>query len=710
MTGINLTAMATRTRPPVFAVAQPAAVIAADTVAAHAVLAPQLKVATPAPVVRMQDLREVDPRFAMRVAAIPGFTFNGVERANLDVPLSVNGEFTDTTVLEDPKDASKKYFVMGYALLVEGTSRGQQFAVRLIPKGQSWELSLTLVKSPPAEVLSANPGAMELPHEIALLLRYKQRVNGQPSAVSEMPFTSTTIEGDRVRGVLVIDSLAKRNEVYGAMTDPDLACSLIVRRKSQVALPAPTTPVGPRVRPELMILVAGGQPRRRFPTPQTPPPPATPRYRKTERVLDQTVAFFFEPTLNTHVFEGLGTMTSGGNAGLLRRVISWNGQAHVYYQDGGARNLFYYLPDSFKIARRPAPPHEPVVSVRFDSEDGSREKMQVTLSYCAIPSINRERLAAAVTEMKALVPPDILAASSGIELEPLLPDPSKMVLKLAYPGAEATGGPFAPRPGATVDLRSGIVDSLTMNVEQFRALFDAMFSRGQLLFSGTLEFDMGGTGEQIPFQLRFHSLAEPFARWNSSPVGEDAGVTLVNEIESPLRVPHLDAIIGKDGGLAVKAVEPAAGSYPVDVAVGQTVEFRVRQPGGAIQALDLSEVECVPEREAIYNLVLDPSTIPAYLREIKVKTFKPTFAEQPDKPQTQIMSVVVDFQGGASVELTAEALEVTVKVPVSLSGFILGREEVLQYQYKVTVARLNGATTDAEWRKGESGILFPPVN
>lgn len=646
----------------------------------------------------------------MRVAAIPGFAVNGVERANLDVPLSINGDFTDTTVLEDPKDATRKYFVMGYALLIEVTSRGQQFAVRLVPKGQTWELSLTLAKSPPAEVLRANPGATELPQEIALLIRYKQRVNGQPSAVSEMSFTSTTIDGERVRGVMVIDSLAKRNEIYAAMTDPDLACSLIVRRKSQVALPAPATAIGPRVRPELLILATGVHPRRRFPTPRTPPPPATPRYRKTERVLDQTLAFFFEPALNAHVFEGLGTMTPGANTGLLRRVISWDGQAHIYYQDGGARNVFYYLPDTFRIARRPTAPHEPLMSVRFDSEDGSREKMQVTISYCAIPSINRERLAAAVTEMKALVPPDILTGSSGIELEPLLPDPSKMVLKLAYPGAEASGGPFAPRPGAAVDLRSGIVDALTMNVEQFRALFDAMFSRGQLLFSGALEFDMGGTGEQIPFQLRFHSLSEPFARWSSSTAGEDAGVVLVNEIESPLRIRHLDAIIGKDSQIAVKGAEPVAGSYPVDMAAGQTAEFRVRQPGGTIQDLDFSEVECVPEREAIYNLVLDPSTIPAYLREIKVKTFKPTFAEQPDKPQTQIMSVVVDFQGGASVELTADAPEVTVKVPVPLAGFIMGREEVLQYQYKVTVARLNGATTDNEWRKGESGILFPPVN
>jgi hypothetical protein len=705
-----------RTQPPVFAAAQPATSLAVNAVAASSTPVSELKVAATAPTVRIQHLREIDPAFALRLSAIPGFGFIGVERSGLDVPISPNGEFTETTVLEDPKDASKKYFIMGYAVLVEHTSRGQQYAVRLFPKGSAWELTLSLVKSPPAEILRANPGATELPHDVALLLRYKQRVNGQPSAVSELAFTSVTLNGDQVRGVLAIDSLPKRNEIYAAMTDSELACNLVVRRKAQVAVPVPQDSVTPKTRPELVMAAPliirdhrARIPIERSSVPAGTNPPPAPRFRRTERVSDQSIPFCFDPALNAQVFEGLGTMTHGGSQGLLRRVIDWNGQPHIYYQDDGARNVFYYLPDTLKIARRPAAPHEPLMSVRFDSEDGSKERMQVTVAYCAVPWINRERLAAAVASMQSLVPADILAASPGIELEPLLPDPSKMVLKLAAPGSGVAGGPFTPRPGAAVDLRSGIVDALTMNVEQFRALFDAMFSRGQLLFSGSVEFDLGGTSEQIPFQLRFHNLAEPFARWNQSASGDDVALELINEIESSLRIQHLDAIIGKDGTALVKPAEPASGSYPVDIVTGGAARFQVQQAGGPVQELDFSEVECVPDREAVYNLILDPSTVPAYLREIKVKTFKPTFFELPATPQNQIMSVVVDFEGGISVELTADTLEATVKVPVPLTGFILGREEALQYRFKVTVARLSGATTDKEWRSGESGVLFPPI-
>jgi hypothetical protein len=78
-------------------------------------------------------------------------------------------------------------------------------------------------------------------------------------------------------------------------------------------------------------------------------------------------------------------------------------------------------------------------------------------------------------------------------------------------------------------------------------------------------------------------------------------------------------------------------------------------------------------------------------------------------PQSQLMSIVVDFENGATVELRADQLEGTVDVPVPLAGFVLGKTEDLSYRYKVTVVRLSGVTTDADWRTGQSGILFPAV-
>lgn len=722
--GVPIARVATRARAPEFvavaatpataAFTRSAVMVTPEAATFHAALAPQSR-----PFVLME------PAIADRLALMPGRLALGVPRDQLTVPVAPSVDVSDTTVFEDPHDASKKFFVMGYRLAEETTTRGKQFAVRMTARDQGWELSLSLGAAAPDAILQANPGAQPLPHEVALLLRYHQRVNGQPSAMAEANFTATSADADGIRATLAIPTLAKRDEIYHALTDPELSCVVIVRRVIQVAVPAPTVAVSPpppapaapprAVGGRLAAMGAVALPAdalhravlidgTRSAAPVTPP---VALYRSQSRALDLSVPFTFDPALNRAIFEGLGAAVPGASQGLLRKQISWNGQPYVFYQDDGARNVFYYLPDTFKIARRSTAPHEPVMSVRFESEDGSKERVKASCTYCAVPVVNRERLASALPALEALVPADILTAAGGIELEPLLPDPSSMVLKLAFPGSTTNDGPFAARPQASVDLRSGIVDALTVNLDQFRAIYEALFSTGQLLFSGVVAFDMGGTGEQIPFQLRMHDTAEPFARWTHAADGPDLVVSMTNEIESPLRARHIDAVVQDGATVTVKPLTSET-PYPVDIAPGASAVFRL--PGAStltVTDLDLSDVSGVPDKAAIYDVILDPSTPPAYERGIQVKTFKPIFDPPVSAPQEQLMSIVVDFEDGTTVELRADQLEATVKVPVPLAGFILGRAEDLSYRYKVTAVRLSGATADDEWQTGQSGILFP---
>ena len=90
--------------------------------------------------------------------------------------------------------------------------------------------------------------------------------------------------------------------------------------------------------------------------------------------------FFFDATLHGYVFEGLGTVIPGASRGLQRTQVSWNGRSYSYYQDDRSRNLFYYLPDTFKIARRPEAPHRPLLSAAFESQDGSRDALRVAVT------------------------------------------------------------------------------------------------------------------------------------------------------------------------------------------------------------------------------------------------------------------------------------------------------------------------------------------
>jgi len=734
--GVNAGALrvASRTTAPALVVAQPALTAvteksAAKPIVAATAAAPTLVEASLTP--RIQDLKMIEPAFAGRISAMPSTTTDGLTRQQLSAPI-LQGDFVDTSVLEDPREAAKKYFVMGYAVAEENTTTGRRFAVRMLAKDQGWELSVTLAKVTPDEIVRANPGALELPHRIVLLLQYKQRVNGVLATLEEIPFTRTTVEGSVARGTLTIESLAKRDEIYEALTDKDFDATLIVRRAARVAVPATpvmkftsklvrsdavvaakafsTAAVAPA---DLRLMDIGIVPPfilTQNPQPSPPPPPSPPLFRETERVLDLRLKFFFDATLHGYLFEGLGTIIPGTSRGLQRTQVSWNGRSYSYYQDDRSRNLFYYLPDTFKIARRPEAPHRPLLSAAFESQDGSRDALRVAVTYCAVPIVTRERLSAALPSLKSLVPPEILA-TAPLQLEPLLPDPAQVRLKLAVPGSDVAAGPFTERKGAAVDLRAGIVDAVTqLTLDEFRGLFEAMFSEGQLLFTGSVSFQLGNIGEEIPFQLRIHDTAEPLAGWTQASSGDTTTVTVTNPIESALRIHKVNAIVVDGTGSSSRPLDAIDGALPIDVPPSGSARFRLSGAAGTTLAgLDLSGLQTLPARDAIFNLVLDPSTRAEYLRPIKVKTFPQTFAARADAPQQQVLSVVVDFDDGSTVELTANQLEVPTTVPVPVVGFVLGTELRQTYRYKVTVVRLAGPTTDADWRTGESGILFPAI-
>ena len=148
---------------------------------------------------------------------------------------------------------------------------------------------------------------------------------------------------------------------------------------------------------------------------------------------------------------------------------------------------------------------------------------------------------------------------------------------------------------------------------------------------------------------------------------------------------------------------------PLDLPPLASAQFRLPRSAGTPLDLDLSGVRAIPDRDTIFDLILDPSTRAAYLRQITVKTFAQTFAPPADAPQKQVMAVVVDFDDGSAVELSATRLESTVNVPVPIANFVLEKDLVQPYRYKVTTVRLSGATTDPEWRTGESKILFPTI-
>lgn len=625
--------------------------------------------------VNISQVKRIDPLIGLKLSRFP-WLVGGVERNKVSVPVAASDNITLATVFEEPLNAAQKYCWPRYEVDIEGDTL---YRVRF--RKESGGSRLTVHLRRPARNLG---GMKELTHEVAVLLRFSELVNGKASAVAEIPLPEVTVEGDVIRAETLVTQLAQRDQIYRAMTEPDLGAKLVVRLSARVAVPVPQRPP---VNAQGTTLQGVAR---------------KPLYRESERVVDLSLPFLFPPNLHGYVFEGLGTVRPGGSTGLLRRQVNWGGRFHSYYQSSLGSNVFYYLPDTFKLARRPVAPHEPFATMRFQSDDGSLERMEASFSFFGSPVVDQERLLGSVPVLRGLVDADVLRAEGDLQLEPLLPAPENLKLRLSYPGADTRGGPFEARPGASVDLRTGITDSLTMPMVQFQALYDALFSASGFSLAGAVSFQMGDVGEEVPFTIRLHDTAEPLVGWEQ----KDSVLKLTNEIESPLVFQGVKALV-KDasGQRSVSAPGPVP---PIRLEVGQSGEFQL--PAG-VEALDidLPGAEADMDRERMFSIVLDPSTAPVYLRPLVVKTFKAMFAAPAAQPEQQVMAIVLDFEGGLTVELNADQLEQKIKLPVPVANYVLRRADVGSYRYKMSVIRLGGQTRDTDWRTDDTGTLFPNV-
>lgn len=625
--------------------------------------------------VNIAQIKRIDPVVGLKLSRFP-WLFGGVERAKLKAPVAPTDTITVDTVFEEPLNAAQKYCWPRYEVDIEN---GTLYRVRYRKEGAGSRLTVHLRR------LVRNLGGIkELTHQVAVLLSYSELVNGRPSAVAEIALPEVTVEGDVIRAEVLVTQLAQRDQIYRAMTEPDLGAKLLIRLSAGVAVPVPGRPA---VDAQGATLPGVAQKQ---------------LYRESERVVDLPLPFLFPTNLHGYVFEGLGTVRPGAGGGLLRRQVNWGGRFHSYYQAGLGSNVFYYLPDTFKLARRPAAPHEPFASVRFQSDDGSLERMQAAFSFFAVPVLDQERLLGSVPVLRGFVDADVLRTEGDVQLEPLLPSPENLKLRLSYPGANAQGGPFEPRPGATVDLRTGVTDSLTMPLVQFQSLYDALFASNGLSLAGVVSFQMGDVGEEVPFTLRLHDTAEPLVGW----VQQGATLKLTNEIESPLSFQGMKALVKDASGQ--RSINVPGPVSPIHLAVGASAEFQL-PPDVEVVDVDLAGAEAETDRERMFSLVLDPSTTPVYLRPLTVKTFKALFAAPAAQPEQQLMAIVLDFEGGLSIELNADQLEQKIKLPVPIANYVLRRADVGSYRYKMSVIRLNGQTRDSEYRTDDTGTLFPNI-
>ncbi|HLJ27858.1 MAG TPA: hypothetical protein VKY85_14195 [Candidatus Angelobacter sp.] len=729
----------------------------------------------------VNSIRFIDPNFARNIVNLRP-PAEGVTRDQIKVPICPAPDVTDEVLFEDPAQPAKKFYLPRYKVVTDH----QKYQISFQQNDTGWSFVVNLTKFPAPSVATAASSAQELDHHVAVLVRFSQMIGTQAGAQEELPFQEVTLKGGVLNATLRLDSLQQRDLLYQALSDRTFGTALIVRRAVTVAVQAPV----PRPPINIMFRMGGA--------PQPAPTPSAPLYRQVDRAVDQAVdpkPFVFSPELHKEIFAGVIPSSTGGGLELTRyQVPGSDGQNYTYYQDGARPYVFYYLPNSFKIARRPDGAHEPLISVSF-GQAASAEDLKATFSFIAVPYVDPKRLQAAADKLKASITQPLPKGVDGPQFEPLLSAPGKIHFSLSYPGCDTSKGPFELREKASVDLRSGIHDSVQLPLPQFQTLYDALFSPSSLLLTGKVDVELGSdSGEEIPFSARLNDLAGDFLTYTDQPLtdgtapavdgsgdpGSDApsmkdsvtsaigdavtgdvqaavgdivgglagklfhkgkkdnkkdkkkkgqpsapppppelGVqaTLQNIIESPIEIQALDATLVRGQESLPANIDGLDLSQPVQIPPGQQITFNVipATPVAASSPVhaqyDLSGVHPVPDRDAIWNETLDPTAAESYLTTITVKTPASTFAVPAADATQQIVSLVVDFDSGVSVELNSAKLEAKVDLPHPVVNYVLRKTDAGEYRYKVTRVHAGGdQTRDDDWRPPETTtVLFPAV-
>jgi hypothetical protein len=440
-----------------------------------------------------------------------------------------------------------------------------------------------------------------------------------------------------------------------------------------------------------------------------------PLYREVNRAIDDVSdrsPFVFSEKVYPYIFSGISA--SNQTFQPIRRQVMWQSpndlqpRMGTYFQDPVTPYVFYYLPDAFKIVRRPQSLHYPILSLDTHSIDGSEATTQVTLNYAAVPVINRDRLTTAAQELKRYIGGKLPEGMTGPDFQPLATDTARLYMQIPT----GTGGVVDQvRSAVRVNLDSGFKDSITFPLAQFSSVLNAVFS-DSILMQGYVLVDFSDIpDEQIPFIAQMDDMAGTLLDYRVQPdVSGGLRVTLTNAIESPLRINDLSAKLHRGGP---KVLANFSGlTTPTELASGEAVTFVVMpsEPivgSETLQALfDLSGVQVLSSKRAILDVVLKNDQQPEYERSIEVEVFRELFDNNAPDP---LRVVTVEFKpGNQSVQLRPDHLKATGVIRFPLKEVWIGEAQSGEYQYRVASIRQNSTHT-SEWMTETTLALFPDV-
>jgi hypothetical protein len=588
-------------------------------------------------------------------------------RADSQFLVAAVQNITEASLFENP-EGGETFALPRYALQRDSVGLVEEPRIAVVDRDGKPTLSITLAKSPgPA----SRSEVSEVPHDVTATLQVRVPDQSGTRMVKEFPLSVST-EDDS--GTLVTAELplaeGMRELLVVSFGDPEAVTTILVQREISVAVPT-------------------GQ-----------------RFSDGEAAFVERDFSFLWPVPPTPLLLSEQHRARLGGGGLVqpfRRVqIPFGGRTHTYWQDPFEGEHFYFVPDTFLLARLPAAPRSPVMRVVVTAGEGP-DKM-FTIEFTAKPVTDQDRLTAALPTLVA-------AAKSRGSIKPIRLDPfpeNRPLMFLALPRNGAPSSELTERK--VTEIEPALFHAETFTEEDFRVVFAALNGASLTLLRG--EIRVGGSGpesQDIPLELRLDHTTGDVLLFEPGPITQaTTKARLTNTIESPVVV-H---------GLRVTATGSST-SVPLDIsglppdgrlAPGASCDVALTFPSPATDSdltlvADQSGVVVEPDRTAIWNAVFDRLTEARLKQNIRVRAYPPMFVD-PSRPDDEVLEFNIEIEKGDTVTLTPSVLEVTAKVAMPIVPFLIN-ETLPPPRFRTQTTWSSGGVGVSDWKAAEFGNITP---
>jgi hypothetical protein len=417
----------------------------------------------------------------------------------------------------------------------------------------------------------------------------------------------------------------------------------------------------------------------------------------------QSLPFTFDPLQpgNRDVF------VDGGYTGAIhllvpRTLVGPDGSMQaVVYQDSLMRDVLHVQPSGFRLERESSSPFLPSLSFlasdfsTADNDDEADVLYRVVVTYRLEPWLdpNLVELGKAELAKENLVARFTTSVAHDAKLT--------LDLDLLAEGQV--------RAEATVDPRTGIVDTLDLDHQAFVRLWRERLAGPGV--GGVVEYKMfDGSPARVPVRLALNEpSADIFSVQFIGPVEGQPGryrVSVRNQVESPARIKALPPEV-VSGGVA-HAVNPETvinqllqpqEARQIDYVVSGSTEPLAEFSPAAIGYIE-------PNLPALLKLLMLTSGYSSLGFKVAVRAVAGAFA-QPAAGQEPLTGLLVEFDDGARATLTAADPDAEVAVVGRLTDQILGTADQTQrFFYRVTNMHPSGEGARTSWLDGQgSGLI-----